>query len=135
MTRILDDYLDDIREYSAKASEVNRQLAFAGIAIVWLFKNPEPVFVIFPSPLVFILLLLCLALSIDLIHYLFATIAWKIFYDGKESEWKEGKLKDNAEVLGPVWIQKTIDVMFFLKIIATIWAYIDMIRFFLPKLI
>ena len=37
----LSDYRETYYEFSGKASDVTRQLAFAGIAIVWIFKIEE----------------------------------------------------------------------------------------------
>jgi len=38
----LQDYRDDFYTYSGKASDISRQLAFAGIAIIWIFKKEVP---------------------------------------------------------------------------------------------
>jgi hypothetical protein len=36
------DYQKDSYEFSGKASEISRQLAFAAIAVIWLFKTDTP---------------------------------------------------------------------------------------------
>ena len=41
MGKKIEDYREDFYFFTGKASEVNRQLAIAGIAVIWIFKNPE----------------------------------------------------------------------------------------------
>jgi hypothetical protein len=37
----LQDYRNDFYLFSGKASDISRQLAFAAIAIIWIFKRTE----------------------------------------------------------------------------------------------
>jgi hypothetical protein len=82
----LKDALENCNFYSTKASDVGRQLCFAGIAVIWLFKIDRngmqklPVFLMIPS-LAFALSLFC-----DFLQYLYGSIAWDIFYNKREHE-------------------------------------------------
>jgi hypothetical protein len=38
----VEEYWKTFNEFSGKASEINRQLAFAAIAVIWLFKVDTP---------------------------------------------------------------------------------------------
>jgi len=35
----LSDYWENFEEYTGKASDIARQLSFAGIALLWLLRN------------------------------------------------------------------------------------------------
>ena len=37
----LSEYKNDYYYFTGKLSEINRQIAFAGIALIWIFKNGE----------------------------------------------------------------------------------------------
>jgi len=56
-------------EASDKSSEINRQLAFAGIAIIWVFRTDSGGRQIVPEELFLPGLLLVLSLSFDLLQY------------------------------------------------------------------
>lgn len=65
---------------TGKASDVGRQLAFAGIATVWLLRNEhgaKP----FESTLSVALLLLGVALLIDFLQYVYCSWVWRGFYN------------------------------------------------------
>ena len=73
--------LKDAREhyytFSGKLSDVNRHLCFAGIAVIWIFAREDSTGdYSVPDALITPLAFLVLALSLDLIHYLIATISW-----------------------------------------------------------
>lgn len=70
------DYRTDYYALSGKASDVARQLAFAGIAVVWVFKQQEVAKVTLPEVLVLPALLFVVALALDLLQYVFATLIW-----------------------------------------------------------
>jgi len=61
--------LDDIREqywfYSGKASDISRQLALAGIGVVWIFKVDQPGLPKIPDALRAPMAFLVLALFFD----------------------------------------------------------------------
>ena len=64
----LQDYRDDFYTYSGKASDISRQLAFAGIAIIWIFKKKVPATgLTVPSELILPGILIVLALGVDLL--------------------------------------------------------------------
>jgi len=59
----------EISFFSEKAGDVNQQLALAGIAIIWLFKETSNGKVILDNCLLISLILFVTALGIALIHY------------------------------------------------------------------
>jgi len=90
----LQDYRDDFYTYSGKASDISRQLAFAGIAIIWIFKKEVPATgLTVPRELILPGILIVLALGVDLLQYCLATVIWWLFYRKKE---REGVHEDTA---------------------------------------
>ena len=77
-------------ELSGKASEVSRNLAFAGIALIWIFKEDQVNKV--PGPLIFPALLFVIALALDLLHYTYGAAVW-----GIRQRHEEKKLKDLSQ--------------------------------------
>jgi len=83
----LETFRESYYYYSRQASDNVRKLAFAGLAIVWLFKIRvnHPVIgvdlydVHLPKSLLWPVAAFALTLVLDLIHYLYGTIAWGIF--------------------------------------------------------
>ena len=73
--------LKDARDYyafaSGKTSDLVRQLAFAGIAVIWIFKSDSPGGVIkLPGELLWPLGLIVIGLVADFLQYVAATICW-----------------------------------------------------------
>lgn len=63
-------HLERYREFTDKASEVARVLAFGGIGVVWMFKVESAGGISIPRGLALPLWLLVCALALDLMHYL-----------------------------------------------------------------
>jgi hypothetical protein len=75
----LEGYDKDYYALSAKAGDVARQLALAGIAVVWLFKVDSGGVVTLPKVLVLPTFAFAISLAMDLMHYLVATVTWGSF--------------------------------------------------------
>jgi hypothetical protein len=80
--------LKDARElyyfFSGKTSDIVRQLALAGIGIVWLFRIGPVGAEKIPAALKFPLELIVIGLTLDLLHYAIAGGIWGIFQRRKE---------------------------------------------------
>ncbi|MBI5281694.1 MAG: hypothetical protein HY858_08445 [Candidatus Solibacter usitatus] len=105
---------------SSKVSDYVRQLSFAGIGLVWVFRDgagqeaPH-----LDSRLIVAALLMAVTLTIDLIHYLLGTIILFLYFRHKE---KAGTKRDDeftmTEALTwPTWI------LFYLKTGTMLMAY------------
>ncbi|SRR5258707_3432280 len=110
-------------EASDKASEINRHLALAGIAIIWVFKiDAGGGRQIVPSQLFLPGLLLVIGLALDLLHYVLKSEIW----------YRLTRKHEKADTLKfPVapWVNYPGDTLYWLKIIATVSAYALLIRF------
>ena len=116
--------LKDAREnyytFTGKLSDVNRQLCFAGIAVVWIVvvKDGEGNQLLrlgFPSAL----WCFVLGLAFDLLHYFFASASWGIFHRLKE----RNGATENTEIEAPAWINWMPGLFFWLKVILTVVGY------------
>ncbi|MBD5583626.1 MAG: hypothetical protein HDQ88_00880 [Clostridia bacterium] len=135
---------------SGKASDIVRQLTFAGIGIVWIFNRGADVVssaetccsndvglvaqcqdVAFniPSGLMTALLLLCLAVAIDLFQYFISTGIWYIIYLTKHNKNVEDDNPDAEKVKDPEWINLFPWILWVGKIVLTIWAYVLIAKF------
>ncbi len=114
-------------QHSGKASEVARQLAFAGIGLIWVFQiNPEagprpPDDLIRPGGI------LAFALLCDLLQYVWLTIVWGSFHRRKERLVSSGDADPDVEA--PAWFNRPALVCFGLKLGAVGLAYILIIMY------
>jgi hypothetical protein len=76
--------------FSGKASELCRNLAFAGIAIIWIFKVDKTGMSI-DKKLILPLISFVATLAFDLFQYLWGTIIWGFFVRKQEKNLKDVK--------------------------------------------
>jgi hypothetical protein len=104
---------------SGKLSDVVRQLSFAGIAVVWMFKTGTGG-IPFDARLVWPLKFLVSSLALDLLHYAYAALAWGRFAHMRE---KDG-VKDADEVFPDESINWISLVFFWSKAFLCVVAYV-----------
>jgi hypothetical protein len=124
--------LKDSREYyyyySGKTSDIVRQLGFAGIGVIWLFKY-EGQDHLLPDELLTVGFLIVLSLALDLLQYVVGTAVWGIFNRLKE---KAGKTED-AEFTAPPAINWATIILFWGKVGVMGIAYVALIGFLVRK--
>jgi len=105
-------------DHSRQASTVCRQLAFAGIAIIWIFRNvaQEPGEPLLGREFLGPGLLIVVALAADLLQYSWASAAWGIYSRQMETT---GSTED-----APRWINWPAIAFFIVKIGCVMVAYI-----------
>src|SRR3546814_12767094 len=90
--------------HSGNASAAARQIAFAGIAVVWVFNKPLADRTLnLPEQLAGVLLLLCIDLALDLLQYTLSTETWGIGSWRKEKKLKH-KFPDERRVEPPAFL-------------------------------
>ncbi len=114
---------------SGKASDIVRQLSFAGIALIWLFHTDSKEGTALDQGLLRAAWFIFLTLLLDFLQYLVGTVIWFLYFRHKE---KSGTSED-AEFLAPARINWPMWVFFFLKSAATLTAYIFYILPFLVR--
>ncbi|WP_233842461.1 hypothetical protein [Dyella sp. 2HG41-7] len=112
--------------FTGKASELCRQLAFAGIAVIWVFKNSGDKNII-PNDFLLPLFFLVLALAFDFLQYIAGSIEWLIF--NAIQEHKYTCTNEDTEVdSSPNWINYPHTVFFILKMLAVIASYVFIVK-------
>lgn len=127
----LPEALENYYYHSGKVSEIGRQVAFAGIALIWIFKvdgqNKVPVELILPA--MFILA----SLVLDVLQYLYATVAWGIFRRKKEKELNAANTPE-AEFLAPRALNWPTNVLFYAKVVCLGAGYWLLYQYLAAKL-
>lgn len=118
----LSDYRETYYEFSGKASEVARKLAFAGIALIWIFKTSDVPTPKIPEELILPTGLLVLTLAFDLFQYVAATIIWGFF------QWYEEKklndINDDPELSSHPCFKWPQNTFFGLKLMSISMAFV-----------
>jgi hypothetical protein len=121
----LKKYLEDYYFYSGKASDISRQLGFAGIALIWIFRGNDPNEPLVPQELILPGIFLVLGLACDLLQYACGALIWGVFHRIKE---RKG-LSASDELKAPSWLNKPILALFIIKIFAIIVGYVLIFRY------
>jgi hypothetical protein len=122
----LSDLKKDKDYFTAKCSDINRQLAFAGIAVIWIFKSQNSEGLKIPSELILPILLFVISLFLDLLHYLYGSIVWSSFFRYQEK--RHGKLS-NVDIKAPKIFSNIMYVIFYLKILVCLIAFIYLSKY------
>ena len=117
---IIEDARGHYYKHSKSLSDVNRQLAFAGIAVIWIFTKTEKLPLVIPDDLLFPLLFFLISLSLDLCHYISQAWSWGIFQYYKE---QIKKVKSDEQFKAPNWINTTGVLFWVAKVIANVIGY------------
>jgi hypothetical protein len=104
-------------ETSGKASEISRQLAFAGIAVIWIFKNGPDGNPTIPNDLILAAALFVLALALDFTHYVVKALIWGVYSRYKEKSLQKQGIPLDSDFDFPRAINWPSLVLFWLKII------------------
>lgn len=107
-------------EISGKLSDINRQLCFAGFAVIWIFNKTDNDISV-PTELYLPALLLCASLFFDLLQYAISTLLWYGYYLYKR---EKNKKDEDVEVNEPEWLNTISWLLFIAKIISLIIGYI-----------
>ena len=124
----LSNYLQDYYSITGKTSDVARQLAFAGIALIWIFKSGDSRTFQIPKDFIYPLGIFCFALACDLLQYIIGSIIWGSFH--RYHERKLTDPKEDPDLLAPAWLNWPINTFFMLKLIAVISAYFLLLHYF-----
>lgn len=126
----LEDLRRDHDEFTGKASDVARQLAFAGIALVWIFRSGEGREASLPAALLFPTVLLVSALAADLLQYFLGSVVLGFYVAARERQL--GPLS-KKQFENPAWLPWTADILWFVKCGLVIAAYLA-IFFYIARL-
>jgi hypothetical protein len=117
--------------YSGKASDRVRQLAFAGIALIWILKIDDRGNQAIPEILIIAAVFIVAGLGFDLLQYLYGSAAWGIFHRCKENK----RTKENSQFQAPAKINWPTNAFFWLKAVSIIISYCFILFFLFNKFI
>lgn len=123
----LDKAREAYQDLSGKASEISRQLGFAGIALIWVFKVDDAGNQIVPPSLILPGILIFVSLALDLAQYTAGSLVWGTFSRIKET-------KGENEFFAPGWINWPMLTFFWAKLAVMIGAYVFLIRYLVRTL-
>ncbi|MGA9996850.1 MAG: hypothetical protein WBP93_15635 [Pyrinomonadaceae bacterium] len=128
----LEDVRDTYYYHSQKTSDIVRQLGFAGIALIWMFKTDlGGGKQVVPPELIPAARFIVIGLALDLLHYVAGTLIWAIYNRRKE----RAGTKEGTEFLAPPSINWPTLIFFWAKTIIMIYAYVLLIRFLLNHIL
>lgn len=124
--------LEDARrhygDHSAKASDVARQLGFAGIAIVWIFRRGAPPGdYSIPPDLLLPTILIVVTLACDFLQYTVASFCWGIYARHKEKTLADPEQRFSA----PDKINWAGNTFYSIKLVSIAAAYFFLLRYLL----
>lgn len=126
----LKDARDAYYFYSGKASDVSRQLALAGIALVWIFKVGDATVLTIPADLMRPALAFVLTLLLDILQYGIGALIWGAFARQRERD----SVGDDAEFLAPRQLNWPTVTLFWAKLILISVGYALMFQYLLSVL-
>ncbi|BFG70143.1 hypothetical protein KACHI17_10240 [Sediminibacterium sp. KACHI17] len=132
-------YQSDFYEASSEVSKISRNLVFAVLGILLIFRNLESNAGPFiPKELNWPLILIVIFIVLDLAHYIFRTFSILHFYTRKKNKYnKEVETKKISDVNYPdypKYIPLISWVLFIMKISCSLISFILVIIFLVPKL-
>ena len=116
------------------ASELTRQLSFAGIAIVWIFAVRTEGGISLPSGLIWACLLLSLCLAFNVLQYASAAVMWGRFYRQAERQYLTDENNDPDVPNADSRINWPAHTFNLLKWISLLVGWISLTRFLVQQL-
>ena len=122
----LKEYRKDYQYFSGKLGDNSRKLAFAGIAVVWIFKQGESGAYVIPPILKTAMLLFVSTLSFDLLQYIYQTTTWGIYHRYNERKFKG---KEDIKLLAPYFLNWPSNFLFWSKVVCLVGGYFVILKF------
>lgn len=105
---------------SGKASDISRNLGFAGLALIWAFRVTTVEQEFIPYELRWAAILLITGLGLDFFQYIVGTVVWGAYHRLKE----KSNTEEDQEFLAPRVINYPANICFVLKQISIFVSYI-----------
>jgi hypothetical protein len=127
----LSGYRDAYYELSGKASDVARQLAFAGIALIWIFHRESGNPVNIPQQLILPAALLICGLAFDLLQYVSGSLIWGAFHRHYE---KQLGVDSKRNISAPPYFNWPHIFFFWSKFVFVLLGYFLLLKYILSML-
>lgn len=128
----LEYYENTYYEFTGKLSTINRQAAFAGIGIIWLFKIQDGTSISIDPELITPAFYLFIGLALDMLQYIYQAAAWSIFYIFHNNIKEAGP---DEEINNGAFINTLAWIIYVPKVLAVSIAYISIGCFLYDKFI
>lgn len=125
----LSEYKNDYYFFTGKLSDINRQIAFAGVALIWIFKESKAGEIKIEEDLLLPAILIVIALAFDLFQYIYQSITWTIFYTYYK---RKGKAEDE-KIKSPEYLNYLAWFFFIIKVSLVIASYWLILQFLINK--
>ncbi|NRD24877.1 hypothetical protein HNV10_16605 [Winogradskyella litoriviva] len=125
----LSEFKEDYYFFTGKLSDINRQIAFAGIALIWVFKKGENTEFQIDNELILPAIFIVGALAFDMFQYIYQSVVWSIFYTRKNRKNKS----EDKKIKSPEYLNYPSWVFFFIKVILVLIAYWKIFDYLLDK--
>ena len=115
----LSEIREAYEELSGIASKLNRNLCFAGFALIWIF-NPLKKYELLDSTLILPALFFVISLATDLTQYVVPSLIWYFYYIKQKKRSGQNKLDEEIIVAEPesnniyIWYIFVIKIIFML---------------------
>ncbi len=129
----LDDLWADVRELTAKLSEVARAAAYAGLGLIWIFKTGDEAHYRLDRSLIWAGALLALALALDLAQY--ATTVALRWRHARAEEHARGVDYHGKDITLPATINRVPYALFALKVALVAAGYVVLLYYLLRALL
>ena len=129
----LDDLWSDVRELTGKLSDVARQAAYAGLAVIWIFKTGDVTKYHLDRSLIWAGALLVLALACDLAQYAGnIALRWR---NARHEEKVRGVDYKGKDITLPKTINRIPYALFALKVALVAAGYVVLLNYLLQILL
>lgn len=130
----IEKYRADYVAAATKAGDISRQLGFAGIALIWIFKTSptgQPTLYNVPLGLYWPTQLIVLSLILDLLQYMYKSVVWSIVADRLQDKELAAIPPPPPGRIYPVskWLNVPTLVFFWLKLVVMAAAFIWLLSF------
>lgn len=123
----LEDALRSYYEFSGLASSVNRQIGFAGIAVIWIFCQLKNGKLIVPDELILPAIFIIISLGLDLLQYVFGSLVWGIVH-------RHNERKDRQSFTASRFLNYPQLFCLWTKLVSMIIAYYLLIDFLVTRI-
>lgn len=129
----LDDLWADVRELTGKLSDVARQAAYAGLAVIWIFKTGDATKYHLDRSLIWAGVFLALALAFDLAQYAGnIALRWR---NARHEETTRGVDYKGKDITLPLHINRIPYALFALKVGLVAAGYVVLLNYLLQVLL
>ena len=124
----IDKYKEVYEKASSKLSDINRNIALAGIGLIWIFTKTDSKSII-PEELILPAIFLVISLTCDMLQYAYKVIVWAIIFrrreiEIKKNQWTREKDFEHSPKLNiPTWF------FWCTKILLVLFAYFIILVF------